>query len=676
MKSISFHSKLILFTLALLALPMSCKDDDSKPDDGETTETVEVYQSQVVTIELPSDVELDEYEAKLGDITLPVVKFNENTIAFQVPSSYTPGEAEFKLPDLDLDIHYDIKETTLTQSAGETLAPFINEINQVSDEIAEEDTEEAEYLRNVITEFNGYYESLPEADKLTMAKYYKVNSELFNDILHPDLNGESGRINEIMDIADKYDVHVIAFGTGVALLLLAPDPAEKTAGALLSILAWKYSRGGLRELMAAGLDTVKVGFGSVWSNKNEDTTDEAISFTSGEPYTAALNMQRRNATTANQNSGTEGFTNFFYSLDILSTAVDKLNGVIQFVNDYVFFANISLVPVFTMPSENPLMTEPAEADSYGALQFSVADSGVEIGNISFQDGEINITLNVLNGEDFIETTLNYTYDDYFSHFSGSFPIEITSACANSNLEVTATANGNTATATASGGVSPYTYSWSNGATGATITGLEPGIYVVTATDANGCTAIASVMIEDNCANSDLAVSATANGSSATAMATGGVPPYTYSWSNGATGANVSGLSPGIYTVTVADAYGCTASASVEIEPVNPCDNAPAPIITLIESSCTYGDGSPSYFLNTTFSYYDPEGRPLQDSWIPVDGTAYAYDYPTLISGTPDNGVYKTFSYGQICCCENEVATIFVRNTCGIESNVLTIDLNY
>ena len=503
MKSISFHSKLILFTLALLALPMSCKDDDSKPDDGETTETVEVYQSQVVTIELPSDVELDEYEAKLGDITLPVVKFNENTIAFQVPSSYTPGEAEFKLPDLDLDIHYDIKETTLTQSAGETLAPFINEINQVSDEIAEEDTEEAEYLRNVITEFNGYYESLPEADKLTMAKYYKVNSELFNDILHPDLNGESGRINEIMDIADKYDVHVIAFGTGVALLLLAPDPAEKTAGALLSILAWKYSRGGLRELMAAGLDTVKVGFGSVWSNKNEDTTDEAISFTSGEPYTAALNMQRRNATTANQNSGTEGFTNFFYSLDILSTAVDKLNGVIQFVNDYVFFANISLVPVFTMPSENPLMTEPAEADSYGALQFSVADSGVEIGNISFQDGEINITLNVLNGEDFIETTLNYTYDDYFSHFSGSFPIEITSACANSNLEVTATANGNTATATASGGVSPYTYSWSNGATGATITGLEPGIYVVTATDASGCTAIASVMIEESDNSIDL-----------------------------------------------------------------------------------------------------------------------------------------------------------------------------
>ncbi len=58
-------------------------------------------------------------------------------------------------------------------------------------------------------------------------------------------------------------------------------------------------------------------------------------------------------------------------------------------------------------------------------------------------------------------------------------------------------NNGSATASASGGTAPYSYSWSNGGSGATITGLAPGTYGVTATDANGCTATNSIVIEDD-----------------------------------------------------------------------------------------------------------------------------------------------------------------------------------
>jgi PKD repeat protein len=49
---------------------------------------------------------------------------------------------------------------------------------------------------------------------------------------------------------------------------------------------------------------------------------------------------------------------------------------------------------------------------------------------------------------------------------------------------------------ATGGTQPYSYSWSNGATEATVTGLSAGTYTVCATDANGCTACTGVTVTD------------------------------------------------------------------------------------------------------------------------------------------------------------------------------------
>ena len=49
---------------------------------------------------------------------------------------------------------------------------------------------------------------------------------------------------------------------------------------------------------------------------------------------------------------------------------------------------------------------------------------------------------------------------------------------------------------------------------------------------------------------------------ATATASGGTPGYTYLWSDGQTTQTATGLSAGTYTVTAADANGCTATDNV------------------------------------------------------------------------------------------------------------------
>jgi len=142
-----------------------------------------------------------------------------------------------------------------------------------------------------------------------------------------------------------------------------------------------------------------------------------------------------------------------------------------------------------------------------------------------------------------------------------------------NLAVTNTTNasctgGGSATVAASGGTSPYSYAWSNGATGATASNLAAGSYTVTATDAASCTATVTVNIA-GAIPPNVVISASSNAKcdqpgSATASVTGGTGPYTYKWDNNETTATASNLSAGPHSVTVTDAAGCTATASVNI----------------------------------------------------------------------------------------------------------------
>lgn len=149
------------------------------------------------------------------------------------------------------------------------------------------------------------------------------------------------------------------------------------------------------------------------------------------------------------------------------------------------------------------------------------------------------------------------------------PIKIT--INSENISCNGESNGS-ATATVIGGTGTYTYAWSpSGGTAATASGLSPGNYTITVTDANNCSTTESVLItEPNVLTASIGaqIDASCNGSnngSATVAVSGGFGTYTYSWSpSGGTAATATGLSPGTYTATVTDANNCTAKQSFTI----------------------------------------------------------------------------------------------------------------
>jgi len=123
-------------------------------------------------------------------------------------------------------------------------------------------------------------------------------------------------------------------------------------------------------------------------------------------------------------------------------------------------------------------------------------------------------------------------------------------------------------ATVSGGTQPYYFNWSNNSYGDTAFYLCPGGYTVIVTDAGGCSAVvtdsAKIIEPSALALSILSVKNVScyggNTGSVIDSISGGTPPYHFLWSqSGNTTQNATGLTAGVYTVTVTDNNNCSAS---------------------------------------------------------------------------------------------------------------------
>lgn len=149
------------------------------------------------------------------------------------------------------------------------------------------------------------------------------------------------------------------------------------------------------------------------------------------------------------------------------------------------------------------------------------------------------------------------------------------------------------------GTPPYTYLWSpGGQTTSSITGLTSGPYNVTITDGIGCVTNkginvntvpalgigALIVTPPSCFSADGQVQVTI---------TGGTAPYFYQGSNGTTQVSFSstytftGLTSGIFTVTITDAGLCSATQSTTL-------SIPAGFnvtsVNIINSNCSNNDG--------------------------------------------------------------------------------------
>lgn len=166
----------------------------------------------------------------------------------------------------------------------------------------------------------------------------------------------------------------------------------------------------------------------------------------------------------------------------------------------------------------------------------------------------------------------------------------------------------------SGGMPPFTYAWSNGATTEDLTGITSGNYSVTVTDANGCTNFRQFTVtrpqplEVNVTNDisfDCATDFVRQVNTATAS--GGVLPYHYVWSagtvSGANGQIMTTNNNGMVTITVTDGMGCIAAHTFEIDTQHLGDAHFGVASYSFETYGLYSIVDPIQFTNTSTGDY-------------------------------------------------------------------------
>jgi gliding motility-associated-like protein len=152
------------------------------------------------------------------------------------------------------------------------------------------------------------------------------------------------------------------------------------------------------------------------------------------------------------------------------------------------------------------------------------------------------------------------------------PDYVTSTISSTNLSCFESGDG-TATVVPSGGVGNYSFVWSNNAqTTITATGLSAGWNYVTITDGNNCTGTNSIFLTQPTkialtGSSTKTICYGQNNGTATIVANGGTPAYTYSWGTSPTQITptATNLLAGTYLVTVTDAKNCSTIGSVLVE---------------------------------------------------------------------------------------------------------------
>lgn len=426
-----------------LVLNFSCSKDDAETNlasGGENGGQVSRY--QIVTLNFqPGQLTSDTYMGTWNNTPITLAKA-DNQLFFYVSGETPLGSNQLVIPTLNnTKINYQVVEATLTQTPTETLQPLLD-FQQAYGATLTVAPEDAIFLENhnLLTNF---LSGLSDEDKIKAAKFYKANKAIFDPVYNTDYNliqGRAGNQTQADFDFQRYRAlinrHKFAVAVTVVAGVLAATPPYDLVETGITVgvaLAGIYKS---REIHGEIIDDV---FRVVEIKLNNDLGINNRSASSGNTIHAPLTLidnqlitvpfsiNAKNFSNADSNVQKEFVKIFFTAKNKLNSFIGKANEAITWIkNNSFFLRNLRTINTTDVPNTAPLSNFDTNTQIMQGFSFSINHPNLSLETARLSStGQLDLKIKLVgNPSTTISSTLNYSYNDDFSSFSGSFPIQV------------------------------------------------------------------------------------------------------------------------------------------------------------------------------------------------------------------------------------------------------------
>lgn len=421
--------KKLLCLLTLIIISLGCTKEDDNNTDIVDQNGGDVYRYQITSIELPnSELAQNEYNASFGDIPVKVIKIDAHTIGFSVPSNADLGNTDLVIPELNsATIHYNVLQPVLTNTPDETVADFITLGDSfIANETIPEPNNNYEKFRNF------YNNNATNEQKEQIAYYYYVNKEQIDHLITFDPENPNGRFTaDDAIIISKFLTAILAGGTSVWITYsqIPANPAGAVLGAGAVYFFYKKAKSyGYQVTTIADIKTTELSIDG-FSGTNNRNPQSMITLEDEVASQFPFQIQNRALIQSDANTTNATVSSFFEKLDYFNDFINKTNSAITWINNNIPFVNFSTMDLVELQTNPASIATNVDTEAMQNISFSINHSNLQLINANLSsEGQLNLKVKIVGtqGTTPIVSTLNYSYTDGLSDFSGTFPITVTS----------------------------------------------------------------------------------------------------------------------------------------------------------------------------------------------------------------------------------------------------------
>lgn len=433
------HIQKLAFLVFSLVLILSCSKDD-------TDETLvdqnggQISRFQIVIIDFgETSLSDNTYSGTFNNQPITLNNVEDNKLAFYVNETIPLGTTELNIPALsNTKIIYEVVEAVLTQTPAATLQPLLDYQVQYGTTLTN-DPEDAPFLQNH-NSLTAYLASLTGDDAIKAAKFYQANKTIFDAVYNTNFDAIQGKnpnqpqedfdFQLYRSLIQRHKAVVIV--TVIAGFLAATPPYElietgiTTAVALVGI---RKSRDYHNQIITDVFRVIQIKLNDVLGDNARVSNMKLapLSLSDNQLATLPFKVNAKNFNSTDNAIQKEFVQKYFTSKNSLNNFINKLNSVITWVNNNNSFFTLSTIATINVPTTTSLNSFDANTQLMQRFSFSVNHPNLSLETATLSStGQLNLKVKFIGNPTTIpiNSTLNYTYNDDFSSFSGSFPIKV------------------------------------------------------------------------------------------------------------------------------------------------------------------------------------------------------------------------------------------------------------